>query len=50
MDDTTGRLERSGRYANCILSYEANAAGVTPNQVLDELISNVAVAKGRRGT
>ena len=27
-----------------ILSYEANAAGVTANQVIDELISNVAVA------
>jgi len=27
-----------------ILSYEANAAGVTPNQVVDELISSVAGA------
>ncbi len=27
-----------------ILSYEANAAGVTPNQVIDELVKVVAVA------
>jgi MoxR-like ATPase len=27
-----------------ILSYEANAAGVTPNQVVDELVKVVAVA------
>ena len=32
-----------------ILSYEANAAGITPNQVIDELTKNATVPGFRQG-